>query len=206
MWYFSGLSAGGAPALRPIPATAGRCAGPHERLGSHRGNRSGTRNDSAEDFAAREPPAHARPRSARYEPSGGSRVRGARGLCSASAVPSQRRSFVSREPQSGRLRPPVASRETSDVNAGANAGRRAGAVVDLAGGFFKESGGLGGWLSFDGSGLGGWVFRGDLPDEHCMLGLLKPNFGAMPLERRLRQIYCYKVFCKQRHSAEARIF
>ena len=80
-----------------------------------------TRNDSSEDFAAREPPAHARPRSARYEPSGGSRVRGARGRSSASAVPSQRRSFVSRKPQSGRLRPPVASRETSDVNAGANA-------------------------------------------------------------------------------------
>jgi len=98
------------------PGEAGRCAGPHERLGSHRRNRKVTRHDSSKDSAAREPPAHARPRSARYEPSGGSRVRGARGRSSASAVPSQRRSFVSREPQSGRLRPPVASRETSGIS------------------------------------------------------------------------------------------
>jgi hypothetical protein len=46
-----------------------------------------------------------------------SRVRGARGRSSASAVPSQRRPFVSRKPPKRRLRPRAASRETSEVDA-----------------------------------------------------------------------------------------
>ena len=53
------------------PGVAGRCAGPHERLGSAGGNRRERGGHAAEDFAAREPPALARPRSARCEPSGG---------------------------------------------------------------------------------------------------------------------------------------
>lgn len=94
------------PAVHPLcgrsPAWPGRCAGRHERL----------------RLRSTRAPAHVPPRSARDESSGDGAGAGARGRSLASAVPSQRRHFVSRRPPTLRLRPRAASRETSGMNAG----------------------------------------------------------------------------------------
>ena len=111
--------------LRPIgrrrtrsaadPGVAGRCAGPHERLGSHAGNRRHDSRLCREDLRPASPPhtpgQDRRGTSRQAEVGCG----GLAGDSSASAVPSQRRSFVSRKPPKRRLRPRAALRETSDV-------------------------------------------------------------------------------------------
>ena len=123
---------------------AGRCAGPHSRLGSQGGNRRETRGNSSEDFAAREPPAHARPRSARYEPSGGVRVRGLAG--EAPRVRSPRRGDF-RLPQAAKASAPSARGFAGDLGGGRGVLTRRwwtwrvvsfGELVDLAGGFARE--------------------------------------------------------------------
>jgi hypothetical protein len=99
----TGLSAGGAPALRPIPGVAGAACGTAR----------------AARLAELASPPRTPPMIGEVRAVGLSRVRGARGRSLASAVPSQRRQSVSRKPPKRRLRPRAALRETSE--SGANA-------------------------------------------------------------------------------------
>ncbi len=123
--------------MRPIPATAGRRAGLHERLGSHGENRGGTCKDFSTDTRAREPPAHAahdRPGAGRRAKSGAGGSRAKLRECSPlteallclpqaakASAPSARGFAVwvdsSAVARFRRLRPRAASRETSEVNA-----------------------------------------------------------------------------------------
>ena len=122
--------------MRPIPATAGRRAGLHERLGSHGENRGGTCKDFSTDTRAREPPAHAahdRPGAGRRAKSGAGGSRAKLRECSPltearTLSPASRQSVGSVRAASrygltpqqwpdfvGSVR--AASRETSEVNA-----------------------------------------------------------------------------------------
>ena len=164
--------------------------------------------DFSEDSAAREPPhtpGQDRRGTSRQAKSGA----GARGRSSASAVPSQRRLFVSRKPPSRRLRPRAASRETSEVDAECFRGRRWTNNADDGGvpgaRFSEASSGLGGRFSGESSGLGGrflmvilWKRNRRILSSGCQKSLLVRVRLKKAASNILLQIYCKQRVCLKR--------
>lgn len=160
----------------------------HPLCGRSRRGPGGVRHGTSGSASEPASPPRTPPRSARCEPSGDGRVRGARGRSPASAVPCQRRLFVFREPHSRRLRPRVASRKTSELDVGYSDRL----IVDFTGGLVAGDGGLRGWFCTGSGGLGGWFSGRWAGPCDWNNGSVGPKRSLAPPFRRVRQRYVSK--------------